>query len=108
MEDFDEHYKGEWHSADQFTPNSGVKSEIYFIINGKNSEYGFMCQVSCKACSCQLLTKGKAVINSKHTKMTIGSGNGMKKIKLDINEAPHLNAAKKWECKVNNVVMLKN
>lgn len=104
---YDENYIGEWHSRDTLTPSSGLPSEIYFIIDGKNSEYGFLCQLACGSCPCQLLTSGNATINKKHSKLYIGKGFGNKRVSLDINAAPHLNSSGKWECTIEDVVMIK-
>ena len=103
----DPNYIGEWHSENTFTLANGKITEIYFIINDSESEYGYLCDTACTACECQLLTSGKATINKKKTKMYIGSGNGKKKVSLKINEAPHLNSNEKWECKLEDQVMIK-
>lgn len=107
----DANYEGEWHSLDTFTTANGIQADIYFLIApDKKSKYGFVCDVSpnCSPCECQLLTEGKAKINRSQTRLYIGSGNGNKKVKLEINESPHLNSNGKWECTIDNHVMIRN
>ena len=99
--DYDANYVGEWHS-DTFTTSSGVKKEIYFIINGNNSQYGFMCELNCSVCNCQLLTSGKAVINNRHKKLIIGSGNGKPRVRVNLKTPPYQNSSGKWICVIED------
>lgn len=109
LESYDANYKGEWHSRDPMTSQSSGKDvEIYLLVNGDQSEYGFMCEINCTACPCDLLTSGKIKINSKNKKIIVGSGNNKRRVRLTINESPHLNAQGKWECKLNDIVMIKD
>lgn len=94
--DFDSNFIGEWHS-ESFETSTGQR-EIYFIINGENSEYGFMCETSCTSCNCALFTSGKAVINKKRNKLTIGSGNGKDRVNIKIKTYPYQNNSGKWVC----------
>jgi hypothetical protein len=105
----DENYLGEWHSQNTFETEDGLTREIYLYIgHEKTSRYGFLCEIDCASCSCQLFTTGKAKLNADKTKLHIGSGNFKARIALGINVAPHINADGAWECTINDIVMIKN
>lgn len=92
--DYDSNYIGEWHSEAFETPSG--QREIYIRIDGKNSEYGFLCEINCNSCICQELTTGKAFINKKRNILAIGGFN-KKTFKLNIEKHPYQNTAGNWE-----------
>ncbi|WP_343747335.1 hypothetical protein [Fluviicola sp.] len=98
--DYDPNYIGEWHS--ETVISDGEEREIYLKINGKQSEYGFLCQINCNSCNCQELTSGKAVINKKGNVLYVGSGNNHKRFKLKIKKAPYQTPNGNWEMVIDS------
>ncbi len=92
--DHDSNYIGEWHS-DTISTSTGGK-EVYIIIDGENSEYGFLCDLNCTSCECAGLTSGKALINHKHNILIIGSGNGEKRYHVKIKTPPYMDNSGQW------------
>lgn len=93
--DYDQNYLGEWHSETLIS--DGEEKEVYLKIDGKNSQFGFLCQINCTSCNCQDLTKGKAVIKKDGSVLYVGGGGNNKRFKLKIKKQPYQTANGTWE-----------
>lgn len=97
----DSNYIGTWHSDTLTHVDSGDEVYNYIIIDGKkNSEYGFLCNVTCPSCGCFVINKGNAKINNKKTSLTIGSRKSTTFLK--IQESPALIDGK-WVMKIKDL-----
>jgi len=73
------------------------------IINGDNCEYGFICDVNCTYCSCNLLVSEKAKINAKRTTKFRNYLNKVCRVK--IKEEPVQDSNGRWYCNVDDVIL---
>lgn len=94
-------FEGTWRTATAYNDlyNETTTSEI--VIDKKDGIYNYACTEICapRLCNCISKQSGKAVINSTHTQMKVGSANSYP---VTINTEPYQDASGIWHMKVND------
>lgn len=99
--EYNPNFEGEWYTDTLVQQNTGYQIQNYLNINPDNSEYGFACDISCNPCGCMDYYSGKALINSKHTRLRIGNSSNTTWLK--IQEEPYINSFGIWTMKINDL-----
>ena len=101
---YNKNFEGTWRTATYYNDlyNKTTTSEI--VIDGKNGIYNYACTDSTgcapRLCNCVSQQSGRAVINTKHTQMKMGSTSSS--YPITINTEPYQDGAGVWHMRVND------
>ena len=105
--DIDHNYQGEWHTESEML-DSGIEVESFFIIDEGTGVYGESCLLDPVGTGCLVYHSGSAQTTKKQKIMFIGDPSENIRLRIRIDEPPHLNSNGKWECTLMDRVYIRN
>lgn len=105
LEAYDSNFTGTWRNKIPQYSSPGNPVTNYMRIDGENSELRMRCDVNNH---CYEKVEGKVLINRHRNQIMFSNPSSGQKMRFQINEFPMQQPNGRWECTIENVVMIRD
>lgn len=100
LEKYNEEFIGEWRTDIYYSPSKGDSIRNYFTVDGRDSGFGFGCEIDDPFVKCLTLQTGKLKYNKASRGLQVG--NSVQFIHY-VDREPFINDDGKWELMIDSV-----